>query len=55
MPMNTPKRLSAGLGLLLLTQLAGCGLKGPLYLPSEVEQTPSAAPAGETAPAPATE
>ena len=58
--MNTPLRIALAAAALAL--LAGCGAKGPLFLPTkdapvEVPATPAETPATETAPAeqPATE
>ncbi|HJV75318.1 MAG TPA: lipoprotein [Noviherbaspirillum sp.] len=41
--------------ILVVAALAGCGQKGPLYLPAKPVpmQTPAPVPAAQTAPAPA--
>jgi predicted small lipoprotein YifL len=43
--MITGARATVALGLVTLSLLAGCGLRGPLYLPDSSDQ--AATPAGE--------
>ena len=43
--MITGARATLALGLITLSLLAGCGLRGPLYLPDRSEQ--AATPAGD--------
>jgi len=48
--MKKPTRVWTALSLLLLSQLAACGLKGPLVLPKEQPAASAKSPAEQPAP-----